>query len=227
MAKFTIPKGDWKVFIDLFSLEPEKKKAFVGIIKDPVNVPHADDFSKHLAEIAGMDRKEADKAIFVLFKLYNLYDSSGESIEVNLTEIINSFKDIERKEVIEASASDIELFKKFLGEALSLNETLGIRAKAYRIMPQHQRIFRNSAIFSDIRAIFKPEDIEAKPLGSVIVHSLKLSYYDSFEEKTFYLALSYNDLHQLKGVVERAIKKHHSLKTMIGNFGIQCLEDEG
>jgi threonine dehydratase len=118
------------------------------------------------------------------------------------------------------------LFRRFLKEVLSLHETLGVRAKAYRIMPQHQHVFRGSEIYSDIRAIFRPEHIDVKPSAAVIVHSLKIRYYENYEEKAIYFGLSDNDLHELKDNVERAIKKHDCLKTMIGNFGIQCLEEE-
>jgi hypothetical protein len=227
MAEFTIPRDDWKAFVELFLLEPEKKRVFLDVIKDPLNVFHADDFAKHLTKITGLDHKEADKIIWVLIKLYNLYDASGENIESNLTNIIEAFKEIDEKEIREASITDINLFKEFLNDVLSLHETLGIRAKAYRLMPQHQHIFYKSQIYSDIRAIFKPEDVESKPLGSVIVHSLKLIYYDNYEGKAFYISLSHNDLFQLKNSIERAIKKHQTLKNMIGSFDIQCLEDEG
>lgn len=227
MPKFTIPREDWKAFISLFSLEPEKKKAFLEIIKEPENVPHADDFAKHYNATTGRDRKEADKTIDVLFKLYNLYDKSGKDIDSNVSMLIDSFREIDKKEVQEASTTDIELFRSFLGELLSLHDTLGVRAKAYMLMPQHQHVFRRSQIYSDIRAIFRPDKPDIKPSAAVIVHSLKIVYYENYEDKVFYLGLSDNDLHQLNSVIERAIKKHECLKTMItDNLGIQCLEEE-
>lgn len=228
MAKFTIPEEDRDAFISLFSLSPEKKVAFLEIVKDPANVPHAGDFAKHFAATTGKDHKEADKLVDVLFKLYNLYDNSGESIEENVSALIEAFKKIDKDELKKASDSDIELFSSFLRDVLSLHDTLGVRAKAYRLMPQHQRDFRRSEIYSDIRAVFRPEKPEVKPNAAIIVHSLKIDYYEDYEIKALYIGLNYNDLHQLKNAVERAIKKHECLKTMIAsNLGIQCLEEEG
>lgn len=227
MAKFTIPEEDREAFISLFSLKPEKKKAFLEIIKVPANVLHADDFAKHFAATTGRHRKEADQLIDVLFKLYNLYDNSGEDIETNISALIDAFRDIDEKEIKKASHSDIELFRSFLREVLSLHDTLGVRAKAYRLMPQHQHVFRRSEIYSDIRAVFRPDKPEIKPSAAIIVHSLKIDYYEDYEIKALYFGLSYNDLYQLKNTVERAIKKHECLKTMIAdNLGIQCLEEE-
>jgi len=227
MAKFTIPEEDWEAFISLFSLKPKNKKAFLEIIKDPANVPHADDFAKHFANTTGKGRKEARKAIEVLFKLYNLYDYTGEDIESIVSAAIDSFREIDKKEANEASPTNIESFRSFLKELLSLHETLGVRAKAYRLMPQHQHVFRRSEIYSDIRAVFRPDKPDIKPAAAVIVHSLKIDYYEDYEEKAFYFGLSINDLNQLKNTVERAIKKHGCLKTMIAdNLVIQCLEDE-
>jgi hypothetical protein len=227
MAKFTIPERDWETFLGLFLLEPGKKKAFLEVIKDPASVPHANDFAKHFATITGKNRKESDKAIDVLFKLYNLYDNSGEDIDSIVSVIIDSFKEIAKKEINEATLTDIKSFKSFLRKILSLYDTLGVRAKAYRLMPQHQHIFQRSEIYSDIRAIFRPDKPEIKPSAAVIVHSLKIDYFEDYEEKAFYLGLSYNDLQQLKHIIERAIKKHECLKTVIvDNFDIQCLEEE-
>jgi hypothetical protein len=227
MAKFNIPEEDWEAFISLFSLKPGKKKAFLEIIKDPANVPHADDFAKHFASISGKDRKEAKEVIEVLFKLYNLYDYTGEDIESIVSAVIDSFREIDRKEINKVSPTNIELFRSFIKELLLLHNTIGVRAKAYRLMPQHQHAFRRSEIYSDIRAVFRPDNPDIKPTAAVIVHSLKIDYYEDYEEKAFYFGLSINDLNQLKKSVERAIKKYNCLKTMItDNLAIQCLEDE-
>ena len=39
MAKFTIPEEDREAFISLFSLKPEKKKAFLELIKTLLTFP--------------------------------------------------------------------------------------------------------------------------------------------------------------------------------------------
>jgi len=227
MAKFTIPKEDWKIFISLLSLKQEKRKAFLEIIKDPTNVPHADDFAKHYVTISNRERKEADKTIEVLFKLYNLYDTSGEGIDSNVLTLMDAIKEIDKKEIKEISETDFELFSLFLKEILSLHDTLGVRAKAYRLMPQNQHVFRRSEIYSDIRAVFRPDKPDIKPSAAVIVHSLKIDYYEDYEEKAFYFGLSENDLQQLMNTIECAIKKHECLKRMItDNLAIQCLEEE-
>lgn len=227
MAKFTIPEEDREAFINLFLLRPEKKKAFLELIKDPANVPHADDFVKHFAATTGMDPKESDRVINILFKLYTLYDNSGEDIEANVLALMDAFRDIDSEEIKKVSHSDMELFSLFLEDVLSLHDTLGVRAKAYRLMPQHQHIFRRSEIYSDIRAVFRPDNPEVKPSAAIIIHSLKVDYYEDYEVKAIYFGLSYNDLYKLKNTIERAIKKHECLKTMIAdNLGIQCLEEE-
>jgi hypothetical protein len=224
MIQFTIPKGDWKALTDLLWIEPEKREAFIRIIKDPAKVPHADDFAKHFAETTGKDRKEADKYIGVLFKLYSLYDTSGKDIDSNLSLIMDYFKNIDSEVVKKASDAHINLFKSFLKDVLSLHDTIGIRAKANRLMPQHQHIFKKSEIYSDIRPIFRPEHIDFRPSGAVFIHSLKIRYYEGFEQKEIFFGLSDNDLRQLKETVERAIQKHNTLKIMIGGFDIQCVE---
>lgn len=226
MLKLSIPKDDRKPLIDLFSLDPEKRDAFLEIIKDPANVPHMGDFVRHLQDIAKVNQREAEQMILALFRIYALIDITHETIDSLVSVFIDAFKEFDDKKVKQASDKNIKSFQEFLKKMLSLHDSLGVRAKAYRLLPDQQHLFIRSEIYSDIRPVFRPDNPDLKPSAAVIIHSLKITYRESGKTQEIYLGLDSEDLQKLHDTVERAIKKHETLKTMITGCGIQCLSLE-
>lgn len=64
-----------------------------------------------------------------------------------------------------------------------------------------------------MRPVFRQPN--AKPIGSVINHTLKIEYHEDGDHKDFYVALDAQDLSELKGVLERAETKAISLRSFL------------
>ena len=226
MLKLSIPKEDRKPLIDLFLLDPAKRDSFLEIIKDPANVPRMGDFVKHLQDMTKVNAHEAEQMILALFRIYALIDITHETIDSLVSVFIDTFKQFDDKKVKQASDKNIKSFQEFLNKMLSLHDSLGVRAKAYRLLPDQQHLFIRSDIYSDIRPVFRPDNPDIKPSAAVIIHSLKIIYRESGKKQEIYLGLDSEDLQQLHDTVERSIKKHETLKTMITGCGIQYLSLE-
>ncbi len=223
MYKLSIPDEDKEYLAELFSAKPESRDVFLKSIEDPVNISHLSDFAKQFQEKTGVNKETADEIMRILFTIYNAYDTSGESIEIFVSAFVDSFKEYVGKDIKDATVRDYQLYRDFFLKLLSLHNTLGVRAKAFRLMPEHQQLFIRSELYSDIRPIFRPDDPTVKPSAAVIVHSLKIVYRDSIGMKEIFIGLDDEDLHQLKTTIDRAISKHECLKLMISDLGIQCL----
>jgi hypothetical protein len=226
LIKLTIPPEDRKPLIDLFLLDPKKRDKFLEAVKDPLNVPHTGDFIKQLQRITGASYDEANEMISALFTIYGLYDVSHENIDSIVSIFMEAFKQFDDRKVKQAPSEQFDLFRDFLKKVLSLHDSLGVRAKGYRLIPNHQRLFIRSEIYSDIRSVFRPEDPEIKPSAAVIVHSLKITYRESGRRQEIYIGLDNEDLQELNATVGRAIIKHETLKKVISDCGIQCLSLE-
>lgn len=136
---------------------------------------------------------------------------------------------IENKAVSEASESQFHAFEKFLGDVLVSHSSLGVGAKATRLMLEHERVFVLSEIFSDIRSVFAQDDVEELPVTAIITHSLKIhSHINGGRPDDIFFALDIDDLLQLKEAVDRAIRKHDTLSKMIEKLNIMqfALEDD-
>lgn len=223
MYKLSIPDDDKEYLAELLSVKPEARDAFLESIEDPNNINKLSDFARQFQEKTGVDKEIADDIMRILLTIYNAYDASGESIETFVSALVNSFKEIVGKDVKDTTDQDYQLFRDFFVNLLSLHNTLGVRAKAFRLIPEHQHLFIRSELYSDIRPIFKPDDPTVKPSAAVIVHSLKIIYRDSIGTREIFIGLDDEDLQQLKIIIDRAISKHECLKSMISDLGIQCL----
>lgn len=207
-------------------MDPKKRNSFLEAIKDPANVPHAGDFIKHLQSVTKANYHEADDMISALFSIYNLFDISNDTIESIVSRFMDTFKIFDDKRVRQALPEQFDLFKNFIKDMLSLHDSLGVRAKAYRLIPEHQRLFVRSEIYSDIRSVFRPDNPDIKPSAAVVVHSLKITYIEARNKQEIYIGLDAEDLQELHDTVGRAIKKQETLKKMITDWGIQCLSLE-
>lgn len=223
MPMIMIPDEDKDYLAQLFSLKPGSRDAFLKSIEDPVNISKLDDFTRYLEETTGIGKDTADKLMRILFTIYNAYDTSGESSESFVINLIDSFKETIGDKIKGATDKDYEFFQDFFLKIFALHNTFGVRAKAFRLMPEHQYLFYRSEIYSDIRPIFRPDDPTIKPSAAVIIHSLKIVYRECSETREIYIGLDDDDLLQLKATIDRAISKHECLKSMISDIGIQCL----
>lgn len=76
---------------------------------------------------------------------------------------------------------------------------------------------------TDIRPIFHA-DVTEKPGSVVIVHMLRMTERDNFQEqKDTYYALDSNDIRNLRNLIERALKKEEVLKNLMKESGITVI----
>lgn len=103
--------------------------------------------------------------------------------------------------------------------------TLVLVEKALGVLGDNERDFAEARILTDARPIFASETID-RPSAVVILHSLRIRYYQDGRLKDFYVALDTRDLSQLKDVVERAITKQAALVASLSDTGIPYLDAE-
>ena len=99
-------------------------------------------------------------------------------------------------------------------------------SKAESVLTDHQRIFENAKVLSDIRFAFQP-DPEAEPYGAVLVHVLKLTYHEDGDHKEFYVALDGEDLESVKKAVDRARSKTKNLLKKLSDAQVPYYRKRG
>jgi hypothetical protein len=76
---------------------------------------------------------------------------------------------------------------------------------------------------SDIRPVFS-DDVEEAPTVAVIVHMLKIVYYQAGERREFVVAMDTKDIQLLIDTCDRAAKKTKGLETVIESANMAYIE---
>jgi hypothetical protein len=117
--------------------------------------------------------------------------------------------------------------RSFLMVALALDDTVGAAAKAGPVMTEHERIFQDARVLTDLRPIFHP-DLSERPHTAVVVHMLRLTTRDIFgEQNAQYFALDSNDIRFIRQLMDRAIKKEDTLKKLMEGSGVEVIAPKG
>lgn len=148
------------------------------------------------------------------------------SEEISVEDLINAIVTALSQSGAEVSfkPETLHLLKSRLTVLLSLEDSLGVTAKALDVMTEHANVFCKSRILSDIRPIFSKDGDGAT--AAVIIHTLNIGYHENRKHKDFYVALDESDLRALREVLDRAEKKAQVLRALIGKSGTRCLNAE-
>jgi hypothetical protein len=101
-------------------------------------------------------------------------------------------------------------------DLLSL-EAVQLLAKSADLLTEHEHLFLEARVVSDIRPVFLgvEEEEGEHAAAAVLVHTLRLAYQDAKGRHDFYLALDRSDVEQLRSIAERALDKEVSLQALL------------
>jgi hypothetical protein len=147
--------------------------------------------------------------------LHSLYQAQG-IMEISLDRFVDELADamtstgIPGVELTEADRGRfIQNMHKFLDIA-----ALSFLAKAHTLQAEHERLFHDAKILTDLRPVFHEPD-EA-PVDMILEYILKIVFHDgSRRHREIYMAMDANDIERLKKAIDRAEKKATSLKALL------------
>jgi len=218
-----LPERDRDSIQLLIELTAENKESILKALGETDSSLHSQDFVSLIAEKTGMPYKKLKGLLSVLFNLYNVLDSIDFSPSELSQVFANSLKQYDWIDDYDEGA--IEDTKKFIKKCLGYHSTLGVTAKALGIMTQHNNVYRESKLYTDIRPIFKSSSDVGNPEAAVIVHNLKIDYYEEGDRKTMHLALDNSDIENLIKTLERAQSKYEFLAEFLENSDLRLLKE--
>jgi hypothetical protein len=129
------------------------------------------------------------------------------------------------REQLKASENVWSQFKTDLRELLSLDQSLGISAKAIELRQDQDHIFCSARILTDLRPVFKA-DVHDDPAAAVITHTLRISYHEGDKREEFFVALDGRDIESLQQLLKRAVDKEQTVRRVSKAAGLPCLDIE-
>jgi hypothetical protein len=220
---FKVPREQISHIKKFLELPDEKVAGFLAALAKAGPQFNVSDLAAEISGPLDIPHSLAEGIIRVLASLY-LTRVLGQPIEKFLDQQV--FVALRREEAFSAEKVQDQWHKlrKFLIAALSLERSVGTAAKAGPVLTQHERIFIDARIMTDLRPIFHL-DVSEKPDAAVIVHMLRISQRDNYGNRSDeYFALDSNDIALMKVIIERATKKEKTLKGIMESSGVTVLD---
>jgi hypothetical protein len=99
-----------------------------------------------------------------------------------------------------------------------------LSARASDVQHEYEHLFQSARILSDVRPLFNQSGTEME--GAMVVHNLKITYFQAGEYMEVFISLDNADLSSLRKVVERAEVKTMALEALIAKGGVPYFDSK-
>jgi hypothetical protein len=218
VPRLFVPDSNRTAIKTLITWDQPQFDSLVSTLRD---VPEVNGEPLRLSSLSVGDlpRKESEKILDTIEMLYRIWASRGnQSLDAFVDDLLNAIRDF-------FPEADPQSVTSRLKTVLDI-EPLARASKALSVSTDHEHVFYDAKILSDIRYAFRP-DPEAEPYGATIAHVLKLVYHTERDHKAFFIALDGEDLLLLKNVIQRAEEKAKRLRKHLDAVSVPFLGTGG
>ena len=219
MAAITVPDKEKKALGELANLPGSRLSSLIESLRSAQATLLVRDLAAQVAPKAEMEEREVLRFIRLLATMYAVRTREGLSVEHFADEIYRAAEE----GGLQLDPETRERFKRYLQELLSI-ESLFVTAKALEISREHEHVLCEPRIITDMRPIFGLND---EAVAVVPVHVLRLAYHVGStdpETKEFFVALTSDNVRDLKKLAIRAEAKERKLKALADKLNWLWLE---
>ena len=220
----TIPEVHRQPLARLLALPEESVRQMIEALRQMEPTLDISNLAPQVAAAASLAPGETEDIFRMLQSLYLVRAARGASIADFVDALCRAAESLNRPE-LKPKGGDWSQFKQDLKELLSLDQSLGLSAKAVDVRGEHQRVYCDARVLTDLRPVFK-DDVAEAPFAGVIVHTLRISYHEGGRLEQLFVAMDRKDLEELEGLVRRALAKEDSLRALAQKAGLRCLDVE-
>jgi uncharacterized protein (DUF1778 family) len=216
-----VPKSHEESLAKLFSLPEDTLVALTRALDEAPPTLSIRELADHVASKTHLDADDSYDLLRILTMLYTVRAKQSVDAATFTENLCRAARETGREE-LQAPKAGWERFKKGLAELFGLDHSLGVTAKALDVLTEHDRVFCDARVLTDIRPVFAA-DVEKDPSTFIMIHNLRIAYHQDSELKTIYIALDSHNVRELIDVLNRAVNKEKSLKSLATQLGLSIL----
>lgn len=205
MAKYLIPELYKKGLSIIINSSRDNISKIIEEFKKAPKELLPNEYIDLLSNLDIWSSSESKEVIETLMSLFRLKERDRKDAKNIVLDIYETLLENQEDELIPT-----ENFESNLYELLS-TENFGLSIKAIELSSEYEKIFNDCRIITDVRFAFNT-DIEDKIETGIIVHNLRIKYYQGENNSEIFLALDNLDLNDLKEQIVRAQRKEKSIK---------------
>lgn len=223
--RFTVPAEQEPALVAFLQQNRPTKDALIDGIRRIPAKGQIVEFATDLTRIVPLPEEDALKLLRMFASLYTAMDKARMEIPPFVARVVEAIQATDIPHQLPVKL-DWEEVAQDLRAILGLHKTLGITSKALSILQEHERTFHDARVLTDIRPVFEAGS-EGPPEAFVVVHELKIAYYEGQQLRHFYVALEAQDLQVLMGQVKRAMNKEGLIRPMLTQGNLTVLRTQG
>jgi hypothetical protein len=223
---FTVPPAQVAGFSALLSLPDDAVTDLLAALEAAGPQFNAEDLTNKVSTSSSVPKPILFEIALILVSLYRTVSKAKSTDELGPfldTAVLPALK---RAAVFSPDAQEAQWNKirGFLHTALSMERTVGATAKAGPVLTEHERVFNDVRIMTDLRPIYHL-NVSETPEAALIVHMMRITQRDQFsQKKSFYFALDSNDIAVMKRAIERAEQKEVALREIMKDSSVRILD---
>lgn len=214
-----IPTAAYSRVQTFLSLSPDQLTSVLEALKKSKTATKPTDLFHEISSAAKIDEDAGTEVGQLLMNWYSLHSSSQSSLSSFIDELVDAANESNDSRLKDGWNER----RKVLEELLLLEKPLGIAAKVMQLSNDAFRLFLRGNIISDARPIFSA-DASGNPEAFVVLHTLQIKSRERTTAKDWYFTMDYDDLVALKATLDRAIRKHESLKIFFSQTNSHVIE---
>jgi len=150
----TVPPQQVAHIKNFLQLPDDKVQGFLAALTEAGPQYNRSNLSREVSSRTNLPSELTDGVVGVLGSLYLTWEAQSTPLEQFVDQEVHGALD--KAETFSKENADVQWAKlrRFLVSALSLENTVGTAAKAAYILTQHEHVFFNARILTDVRPIF-------------------------------------------------------------------------
>ncbi len=201
----------------VLALDYESFWAFISALEDvPLALVPSKLAPQLASRIGSISQDDLEEIIPAVLSLCTLRDEFGFSTSEVAEDASLAVEDV--------SDEDRERLKDRFAQLLE-SEPLNVLAKSGSLLTNQQRWMQKVQILTDLRPVFETGPKTSLRAG-VIVHTLKVSYFENGDAREFFVAMDANDLRDISKQIKRADSKAEVLRSVLDAAEVPYVDDE-
>ena len=221
--KLRIPDRHTPPLAEFLRLSSADVAALVQTLREETPQLALTHLTEAMAARLSIDRRRIDEIVNLLAGLEVVKEGRDLPVKEFVAELRSAMEVSGREEL---QTLDWAAFQDAMEAALSDDSALALSTKALGVLQDHARIFCSARVLTDLRPVFR-SSVEQEPFAFIVVHTLKVAHHEAGRHHEFFVALDQVDVRHLASLLERAIKKEESLKSLATEKGLKIMEPIG
>lgn len=213
-----IPDNQLDALAQLLQLSDDVWTALLEAIQKVKPTLSVISYVEQLASELGEEVEDARAVIQFLISLFAVRERLSDSPEEFFRDLREAAAN-SRKPELNLDDKAWEKLSEHLTKLFGTESSIELSAKAQTLLYDTERVFTDARIITDLRPVFRT-DVEQHPEAMLITHTLRIDFQDDQELKDIYVALDFEELTKLRGIVSRALEKDKSLQSLLKDKGI-------